>query len=233
MNTLIVGTILVFLLAAPKIWARYIFFKHNRGRQDLPETGGELVNHQLARLELVEVQLSHAGERSHYDPVTKSVCLTDGTMNNRSLTALVRAAFEVGHAIQDNRQQRLSHYRQGLISLAHHGERLGSGALLLAPLVAILIPSLGGWLLFCAVVSMLSGAMVHLVILPIEWQAGFHIALPMLKQIAPLGPQDQHAVRQILAACAFSHFAYALANLLDGRHWLSVLGLKQRKQKDC
>lgn len=228
MNTLIFGTALILLLAAPKLWARYIFFKHNQGRKDLPGTGGELVNRQLAQLKLSGVHLIPARNRSHYDPYTHSVCLTDNTMNNRSLTALVRAAFEVGHAVQDKKQHRLSHYRQGLLSLARYGERLGSGALLLAPLIAIAIPSLGGMLLFCAVVSMLTGAMVHLIIVPLEWQAGFQIALPMLKQIAPLGQQDQQAVRQILTACAFSHFAYALANLLDGRHWLSILGFQTR-----
>ncbi len=228
MNTLIFGMALILLLAAPKIWARYIFFKHNQGRQDLPGTGGELVNRQLAKLHLDEVQLTRAGDRSHYDPTTKSVCLTDGTMNNRSLTALVRAAFELGHAMQDKKKHRLSSYRQGLLTLAKHGERMGSGALLLAPLVAIAIPGLGGLLLFCAVVSMLTGAMVHLVMVPIEWQAGFQFALPMLKQIAPMDSQDQQAVRQIMTACAFSHFAYALANLLDGRHWLSILGLSPK-----
>ncbi|MEH6470483.1 MAG: zinc metallopeptidase [Halopseudomonas sp.] len=227
MNILIIGLAIILLLAAPKLWARYIFFKHNSGRKDLPETGGELVCHQLEKLQLSEVHLSQAQNRSHYDRRTKSVCLTDGTMNNRSLTALVRAAFEVGHAIQDQQRGALSRYRQGLLELAGYGERLGSGALLLSPIIALLVPSLGGLLLFCAIVSMLTGAMVHMMVIPIEWQAGFQFALPLLKQ-SQFGQQDQIAVKEILTACALSHFAYALANLLDGRHWLKALGFKPR-----
>ncbi len=227
MNILIAGLTIILVLAAPKLWARYIFFKHNRGRHDLHQTGGELVCKLLQKLHLTDVHLIRAESRSHYDLLTKSVCLTEGTMNNHSLTALVRAAFEVGHALQDKHKGALSRYRHGLLELAGHGERLGSGALLLAPLCALLVPKLGGLLLICALISMLTGALIQLLVIPIEWQAGFQFALPLLIQ-SQLEQQDQQAVREILTACALSHFAYALANLLDGRHWLKALGLRPR-----
>lgn len=225
MNILIIALSIILLLAAPKLWTRAIFFKHNQSRKDLPLTGGELACRQLEQLQLSDVQLVSAASRSHYDRQTKTVCLTEGTMNNHSLTALVSAAFEVGHALQDKQRSGLSRYRQGLLELAGYGERLGSGALLLAPLIALLVPSLGVLLLFCAVVSMLTGTMVHLVVIPIELQAGFQFALPLLAN-SRLQQQDQQAIREILTACALSHFAYSLANLLDVRHWLKVLGLK-------
>lgn len=227
MDIVIVILGIVLVLAAPKLWTRAIFFKYNQGRKDLPQTGGELASNQLQQLKLADVQLIRTQHRSHYDLHTKSVCLTDNTMNNHSLTALVRAAFEVGHALQDKQQGALSRYRQGLLELAGYGEKLGSGALLLSPFIALLLPSLAGLLLFCALISMLTGAMIELLVVPIEWQAGFQFALPLLKQ-SHLLAQDQQAVREILMACALSHFAYSLANLLDGRHWLKALGFKPR-----
>lgn len=225
MNILMTGLLIILILAGPKLWTRAIFFKYSQNRKDLPQTGGELACSQLEKLQLADVKLVRSSDRSHYDQRTHSVCLTDGTMNTRSLTALVRAAFEIGHVLQYQRQGALSRYRQGLLELAAYGERLGSGALLLSPLLALLLPNLGGLLLICAIISMLTGAMIELLVIPIEWQAGFQFALPLLKQ-SHLPAQDQRAVEAILTACALSHSAYALANLLDGRHWLKALGLK-------
>ncbi|WP_165840150.1 zinc metallopeptidase [Motiliproteus coralliicola] len=216
----------VVVLAAPKIWARYVFFKHNRDRQDLPDSGGELACEQLRQLHLPQVHLEPTQHRSHYDSDSKAVCLSPNCMNNHSLTALVKAAYEVGHAWQDHRKAAAGRFRAGLLHLAEQGEQIGSGALLLSPLVALLEPSIGATLLFCAVVSMLTGALVHLIIIPLEWQASFEYALPLLVRSQQIKQQDRPAVKQLLAACALSPFAYALANLLDGRHWLKVLGFR-------
>lgn len=225
-NMLIVLASLILLLAAPKIWARYVFFKHNRDRQDLPDSGGELACQQLQRLDLPQVHLEQADYRSYYDHSSKAVCLSNNCMNNHSLTALVRAAFEVGHAWQDHKKSAAGRFRAGLLKLAEQGEQLGSGALLLSPLLALLEPTIGGMLLFCAIVSMITGALVHLLTLPLEWQASFEYALPILVRSQQIKTKDRQAVKQLLAACALSHFAYALANLLDGRHWLKALGFK-------
>lgn len=225
MDALIIGLAVVLALAAPKLWARSIFYKYSRRRQDLPGTGGDLVRQLTHRLALRRVSLKSAQSRSHYDPETSSVHLTDHTMNNRSLTAVVRAAYEIGHALQHQRNSALAYFRHGLLTLARTGERLGSGALLAAPLVALFAPPLAGLLLFIALVSMVTGAAIHLVLLPIEWQASFHLAKPLLAEGRFVPHQEKAAVQQLLLACAFSQLAYALANLLDGRHWLKVLGL--------
>ncbi len=227
MNALIIGLTVALLLAAPKLWARYVFFKHSRRRKDIPGTGGQLAQHLIEHLQLVRVRLGQARRRSHYNPFTKVISLTEQTMNSRSLTAVVRAAFEVGHALQDRKNASVLKYRDGLLHLARLGEQVGSGALLSAFIMALLVPPVGGLLLFIAVVSMLTGAAVHLVLVPIEWQASFNFALPLLSEGRYVHRRDQAAVRQLLLACAFSRLAYALANLLDGRHWLRVLGLRK------
>ena len=140
MNALIIGLMIIILLALPKLWARYVFYKYSGQRQDIPGTGGQLATHLIARLHLVRVQLKKAGSRSYYNPFTKVICLTEQTMNARSLTAVVRAAFEVGHALQDRNNGSVLRYRDGLLALARLGERVGSGALLTAFIMALLVP---------------------------------------------------------------------------------------------
>ena len=229
MNTLLLLLAMALLMAAPKLWARHIFDKHNQDRSDLPASGGELASKQLAQLQLSEVHLVEADNSNHYDPETKSVYLNDSCMHNHSLTALVQAAYEVGHALQDRKRAALSDFRSGLLQLTAKGEQLGSFALILSPLVALLNMDIAGLLLFFAVVSMLAGTLVQLMILPLELQAGFEFGLPLLKDSARIKQQDQDAVRQLMTACALSHFANALANLLDCRHWLKALGFKPKQ----
>lgn len=227
MNALILGLSLVLLLAAPKLWARYVFYKYSRQRADIPGTGEQFARHLIERLNLVRVKLQQARNRSHYNPFTKVICLTEQTMQARSLTAVVRTAFEVGHALQDRKDASLLKFRDGLLQLARLGEQVGSGALITAFIMALIVPPVAGLLLFIALVSMLTGAAVHLILVPIEWQAGFVFALPVLSESRYISAKDEVAVRQLLVACAFSRLAYALANLLDGRHWLRVLDLKK------
>ncbi|MCW8884518.1 MAG: zinc metallopeptidase [Motiliproteus sp.] len=230
MDLLISMLAFALMLAAPKIWARYIFYKHSIQRKDIPGTGGQLVTHLLRRLKLARVKLKRARYRSHYNSTAKSVCLTEQTMNTRSLTAVVRAAFEVGHAMQDAKDASLLRFREGVLRLARLGEQVGSGAFLSAPLIALVFPPFAMLLIFIAVVSMLTGAAVHLMLLPIEWKAGFLFAMPLLNEGSYIREEDKPAVRQLLIACAFSRLAYAMGNLLDGRHWLRVLGMKWRRK---
>ncbi|OMH39370.1 zinc metallopeptidase [Motiliproteus sp. MSK22-1] len=227
MDLLIIGLSILLLLVAPKLWARYIFFKHSHQRRDIPGTGGQLAQHLMVHLPLVRVKLKQAHRRSHYNPFTKVISLTEQTMRARSLTAVVRVAFEFGHALQDRNNNSLLKFRDGLLALARLGEQIGSGALLTGLIMAFMVPPVAGLLLFVALVSLLTGAAVHLLLLPIEWQASFTFALPLLSNGSYISSQDQLAVRQLLLACAFSRLAYALANLLDARHWLSVLEIRK------
>jgi len=228
MDLLIVGLTVVLLLAAPKLWARYVFYKHSRSDHALNCSGGDVARQLLARLRLHRVSLDQTPHRSHYNSRTRTLLLTEHTMNRRSMTAIGRAAFEVGHALQHHRDEGLLHYKEGLLRLARLGEVGGSGGLLLAPFLAPFTPVIAALLIFCALVSMITGAAIHLVLLPIEWQAGFALAMPVLEQHQPLNPAQRRAAREVMLACTCSRLAFALSDLLDGRHWLKAVGLKRK-----
>jgi len=232
MDILLIGLTVVLLLAAPKVWARYVFYKHSRSSHGLNCSGGELARQLLTRLRLNRVSLDQAQHRSHYDSRTRTLRLSAHTMHRCSMTAVGRAAFEVGHALQHHRDEGLLHYKEGLLRLARLGEVGGSGGLLLAPFLAPFTPAIAMLLLFCALVSMITGAAVHLVVLPIEWQAGFALAMPILEQHRPLNPAQRRAAREVMLACTCSRLAFALSDLLDGRHWLKAVGFKRKPRSD-
>jgi len=65
-----------------------------------------------------------------------------------------------------------------------------------------------------------SAALLHLVTLPVEWDASFRRALPLLASGQYLSAKDQRGARQILTAAAFTYVAGSLASLLNLWRWL-------------
>ena len=74
-----------------------------------------------------------------------------------------------------------------------------------------------------AVASMLLGTLVHLVTLPVELDASFNKALPMLKAGQYLYDSDLPHATRILRAAALTYVATSLASLLNLGRWLAVL----------
>ena len=64
---------------------------------------------------------------------------------------------------------------------------------------------------------------VHVVTLPVEFDASFGKALPVLARGRYLSVGDLPAARKVLTAAAFTYVAAALATLLDIARWFRLL----------
>ena len=64
---------------------------------------------------------------------------------------------------------------------------------------------------------------VHITTLPVEFDASFGKALPVLVRGRYLGAGDLPAARSVLQAAAFTYVAAALATLLDIARWFRIL----------
>ncbi len=225
MPYLILIIILIGLLYAPQFWARYIFKRYAKERDNIPGSGGELARHLLDRFEMkhIKVERGNAGE-DHYDPANKRVCLSPDNFDQHSLTAIAVAAHEVGHAIQDQKNESLLAMRGRMLEIARRFQTLGSAAMLLMPVVALLSrsPVIGGLFLLLGLASMLVTTLVHLITLPVELDASFGKALPILRQGNYIQEKDDAAVRRILKAAAWTYVAASLASLLNVWRWLRV-----------
>ena len=65
--------------------------------------------------------------------------------------------------------------------------------------------------------------LVHLVTLPVEFDASFKRAMPILEQGGYLSEEDLPRARRILTACALTYFAASLASMLNFWRWIRVL----------
>jgi Zn-dependent membrane protease YugP len=224
---------IIFMLALlacivlPGLWVKRVLAKYGEPENRYRDkgSGADLARHLLERFDMADVRVEETDRGDHYDPKDKAVRLSPNNFSGYSLTAVTVAAHEVGHAIQDARGEALFKARQRLVVAATRAERFGQIVLLLAPLVLLVarLPGLSVVMLLIALLSVAVSTLVHLVTLPVELDASFGKALPILEEGRYLYEGDLPHAQNILRAAAFTYVAGSLASLLSLGRWLTVL----------
>lgn len=221
---LVIG-VLVLLIFAPQWWVQRVLAQYHREDEpNFPGSGGELARHLLDRFGLQDVKVELTDSGDHYDPMARAVRLTPDKLDGRTLTAITVAAHECGHALQHAVEQPSFMWRTRLAVAAMWAGRIGSMLLFAAPLLVLatrmpapgLVTALGAFLV------MGFGVVVQLITLPVELDASFNKAMPLLRD----GYLEDHQVRgaqRILQAAAWTYVAASLAGLLNFWRWLAVL----------
>ena len=226
MVRLILLLILVGLVIfGPQLWTRRVFAKHSTPRPDYPGTGGELARHLLNRFDLQHIKVEPTEKGDHYDPLSKAVRLTPAIFDGKSLTAITVAAHEVGHAIQDHQGYQPLAERTKLVKVAQGAEKVGAVLMMGIPIAGAVArtPVASVVVMLAGMATMGISTLVHLVTLPVEWDASFRRALPVLRQGQYLAPDDERGARSILTAAALTYVAASLASLLNLWRWIAFL----------
>jgi len=226
-----IWVVLAFILLAcvylPGLWVRQVMRKYEAPADRYREqgSGAELARHLLDRFDMRKVKVEETDIGDHYDPEAQAVRLSADNFGGHSLTAITVAAHEVGHAIQHARGEKLFNTRQRLVRFAMRGERVAGFMMMAAPLIFLLTraPQAGGAILLLGVASMLMATLVHLVTLPVELDASYGKALPILEDGNYLHDGDLPHARRILRAAALTYVAGSLASLLNLGRWLTIL----------
>ncbi|MGD9895322.1 MAG: zinc metallopeptidase, partial [Dehalococcoidia bacterium] len=104
-------------------------------------------------------------------------------------------------------------------------QSIGAVIMLLAPVLLILAKSPA--ILLVEVVAGLMflslAIVIHAVTLPVEYDASFRRALPLLQAGQFLKAEDMPAARRILRAAALTYVAAAALSLLDVMRWMRML----------
>lgn len=219
------GLLLIGLIFAPQWWVHRTIRAHAGERPDLPGTGGELARHllDLAGLKDVVVEaLPKDGD--HYDPVARAVRLGPLTHDGRSVSAVAIAVHEVGHALQHAEGDRLLHLRIRMAPIVRGIELAAMVVLGAAPLTMIFLrsPALIALQLGLGIAMLAARVAMHLVTLPVELDASFSRALPILERGRYLVAEDMPAARSVLRAAAFTYVASALVTLLNVARWFRI-----------
>lgn len=222
---LILILLLVVLVVGPSYWVKHIMEKYSLPADRYSATGSEMARTLLDQANLQHVRVETTDLGDHYDPLEKAVRLTPDKFNGRSLTAITVAAHEVGHAIQDRDGYLPLKMRTRLVQLAAPAEKLGAAILMLAPMVVVLAraPMAGALFLVGGLLTLGTSTLVHLITLPMEMNASFARALPILEQGSYLKQGDAPHARRLLKAAAWTYVSASLMTLLNIARWWAII----------
>ena len=221
----ILGILIVVLVFGPQFWVRSTLKRYGGDRPDLQGTGGELAEHLVQRFELegVSVRKGLPGE-DFYNPEEKLISLSPENYDGRSISAVAVATHETGHALQHQEKNPGFMLRQRRIKTAMAIERFSALALMVTPFVFLLtrVPHSMLLTVLIGISGMLAAVWVQFVNLPVELDASFNKAMPILSE-GYLSEKDLPAARKVLKAAALTYVAATLASLLNLGRWLTIL----------
>jgi len=172
----------------------------------------------------VKVEAIRGTMTDHYDPRTKTLRLSEGVYESRSIAALGVAAHEVGHAIQHARGYAPLAFRSAWVPVANLGGGISVFVLIAALFLGGAATALGSTLGTVGVVLFAGTTVFTLVTLPVEFDASRR-ALVTLRQGSYLTPQELDGSRAVLSAAAMTYVAAFITSLLTLLYWAYRLGL--------
>lgn len=216
--------IIFTVIYAPGLWAQYVLNRFNR-EEYFSGNGYDLARLLLNDEGIKGVTVEETPMGDHYDPMTRTVRLNPRYCKRRSLTAAVVAAHEVGHAVQHASGYTPLVMRTRLVLWAQTVEKIGVGIIMAAPVITALIriPSPGILMFIGGLAGLGMPLFVHFITLPVEWDASFNRAIPVLTRGSYIPVEDRKAAKKILTACALTYVAGALAGLLNVLRWVRIL----------
>jgi len=226
MIAVIAGLLLLIALSyGPQYWVSRVLRHYSTEQDHYPGSGGELAEHQVDKLGLQGVKVEQTELGHHNEPVDKAVRLSEQNFKGKSLTAITVAAHEVGHALQHELNYAPFNMRQKLVVGASGAEKLGASMMFALPGLALISRSthVGLVMVIIGIGSMLLGTLVHLTTMPLEWDAKFQLALPILKEGRYISEREHEHAKKILTAAALTYVSGSLASLLNLARWIAIL----------
>ena len=217
--------IVLAIIFGPSLWVKFVMRKYSSENPEIPGTGGELAKHLIKKLSLKDVTVEVTELGDHYDPIEKEVRLLREHYESKSLTAIAIAAHEIGHAIQDQQGDKRLATRTKMIPVVNKVARFSAIIISLSPVIGIITrhPMPFSLLLLIGLSGFIARMMIHAVTLPIEFDASFSKALPILREGKYISQSNEKAASDILRAASLTYVSAALADILNLGRWIVIL----------
>jgi hypothetical protein len=209
---------------ALSIWAsarvKSTFNKYSKVRSLRGFTGAEAAQELLRGAGITDVRIvrSHGVLSDHYNPITKTLALSEPVYNSDSIAAVGVATHEAGHAIQHARHYAPLWVRSALVPTANIGSSIGYFVMVIGLFMASTNMVLVGALLFSAVL------LFQIVTLPVEFNASSRAKALVVDQ-GIVTMQERTGVDAVLNAAALTYMAAAVSTLLTLLYFLWRSGL--------
>lgn len=211
----------LLLSMAASFMVQSAFKKYSRVRSVRGLTGAEAAAELLRRGGITDVRIEVTGGflSDHYNPITKTLGLSQDVYHSDSIAAIGVATHEAGHALQHARHYAPLWVRSALVPTAGIGSNLGYMVMAL------------GWFLFHSQTLVLVGAVLfsavlvfQIVTLPVEFDASAR-AKRLAVEYGILLPSEQSGMNRVLNAAALTYVAAVVATLMTLIFFLLRAGL--------
>ena len=210
-----------FLLS---LWAtfrtRSAFNKYSRVRTLRGLTGAQAARAMLdgAGIDDVQIQPVNGMLTDHYNPLNKTLNLSEGVYASTSIAAVGVACHEAGHAIQHANAYRPLWLRSALVPTANIGSSAGYFVMLIGLFLHSANAVLIGAVLFSAVL------LFQIMTLPVEFDASARAKRLVLANGIVL-EQERVGMDRVLNAAALTYVAAAVSTLMTLLYFLFRSGL--------
>jgi len=196
------------------------FKKYSKGPSSRGLTGAQAAGELLRRAGIEDVKIVQTGGRlsDHYNPLTKTLALSEPVYNSSSVAAIGVATHEAGHAIQHAQNYAPLWLRSLLVPTAGIGSKLGCFVMLIGLFMASTNMVLVGALLFSTVL------LFQVVTLPVEFNASSR-AKKLVLQHGIILAQERTGMDRVLNAAALTYVAAAVSTLMTLLYFLLRAGL--------
>jgi Zn-dependent membrane protease YugP len=166
----------------------------------------------------VKIVRSHGMLSDHYNPISKTLALSEPVYDSDSIAAVGVATHEAGHAIQHAQNYGPLWLRSMLVPTANIGSGLGYFVMLIGLMIASTNMVLIGAVLFSMVL------LFQIVTLPVEFNASNRAKALVVEQ-GIVSAQERAGMDKVLNAAALTYVAAAISTLLTLLYFLMRAGL--------
>ena len=220
---LILGVIfLASMFVQNKLKSKFAHYSNVRLQNGM--SGKEIAEKMLADNGIHDVKvISVAGQLTdHYNPMDKTVNLSDVVYNERNAAAAAVAAHECGHAVQHAVGYSMLQLRSKLVPIVNISSHLVQFVMMAGGAMVAAQMALGKTVLLIGVLLFAMTTLFAFVTLPVEYDAS-NRALAWLKQTGTVTPQEMEGAEDSLKWAARTYLVAALGSLAQLLYYASML----------
>ena len=209
---------------ALSMWASFrvkrTFNRYSKVRSRSGYSGAQAAQALLRSAGIADVRIvrSHGMLSDHYNPINKTLALSEPVYDSDSVAAIGVATHEAGHAIQHARHYAPLWIRSMLVPTANIGSSIGYFVMVIGVFMSSTNMVLAGAVLFSAVL------LFQIVTLPVEFNASAR-AKALVVEHGIVTTQERAGVDAVLNAAALTYVAAAVSTLLTLLYFLFRSGL--------
>ena len=190
------------------------FGKYSKIRSSRGYTGADVARMLLSQNGItdVSVQSIRGNLTDHYNPVNKTLNLSESVYNSTSVAALGVAAHETGHAVQHAKGYVPLLMRSAIFPAVSFSSKIAMPLFIVGILLTNFINSpilalIGAWLYVFVVIF-------QIITLPVEFNAS-NRAIRVLESTGIFGTSELKCTKKVLGAAALTYVAAAASSILQ------------------